>query len=166
VTDSPHDMLVEHLQEAHAMEQAVMRMLDSMISETKAPDIRDELRHHREETERHERLLTERLVAHGSTPSRFKQSLTIGGALVKGVGDKVRSEKPLRNARDGFMTEHIEIAVYELLERIAERAGDEETAEVARRNRADEEAMAEKIASNWDRFVTLTLEEEGIAAPD
>ena len=62
------------------------------------------------------------------------------------------------------MTEHMEIAAYELLERLAKRAGAEQTAEVARKNRADEQAMAKKIDSNWDRFVDLTLPTPGVLA--
>jgi len=58
------------------------------------------------------------------------------------------------------VTEHLEIAAYEMLERIAKRAGDDATAEVARRNCADERAMADKIEHNWDKFVEPTLEEE------
>jgi hypothetical protein len=34
-----------------------------------------------------------------------------------------------------------------MLERVADRAGDKETADVARRDKADEQAMAAKIAS-------------------
>jgi ferritin-like metal-binding protein YciE len=82
--------------------------------------------------------------------------------LLKGTADQVRGDQPGKNARDGYTTEHMEIAAYQLLERLAEKAGDTETAEVARQNRAEEEAMAQKIDANWDRFLALTLAENDI----
>ena len=39
-----------------------------------------------------------------------------------------------------------------------------ETAEVARRNRADEEEVARRINQSWDRTLELTLEENNIRA--
>jgi ferritin-like metal-binding protein YciE len=66
------------------------------------------------------------------------------------------------NARIGFVTEHMEIAAYEVLERIAVRAGDQDTADAARRNRAEEQAMADRIAASWDSVVDLMLAEEGL----
>ena len=160
--DKLREKLVEYIEDAHAMEQNVSRMLDSMISTTDDPEITEVLRHHKEETEEHERRLRERLDALGAGTSTTKEAGAVGAALLKGLGDVARSDKPGKNARDGFVTEHMEIASYQLLERLAVRAGDTETAEVARRNRADEEEMARKIDANWDRFLDLTLAEAGI----
>jgi ferritin-like metal-binding protein YciE len=162
--DKLREKLVDYIEDAHAMEQSVSRSLDSMISTTDDPEIRSMLEHHKEETERHERLLRERLDALGAGTSTRKEAQTVAGALLKGIGDVARTDKPGKNARDAYVTEHMEIAAYRLLERLAVRAGDQETAEVARRNRADDEAMAQKIDSNWDKFLDLTLEEAGIQA--
>jgi ferritin-like metal-binding protein YciE len=158
------DQLTKHIDEAIAMEQDVLRMLDSMIETTDDVDIKKELRAHKLETEGHSQRLRERLEAHGVEPSLVRQAGGVMGALMKSVVDAARSEKAGRNARDGYATEHMEIASYQLLERIAERAGDEETAEVAKQNRAEEEAMAARFDQHWDRFAELSLRDAGVAA--
>ena len=158
------DQLIKHIDEALAMEQNVLRMLDGMISTTEDEEIRSELRHHKLETEEHASRLEKRLEAHDASPSTVREAAGIMNALMKSVVDMVRTEKAGRNARDGYATEHLEIASYQLLERVAQAAGDEETAEVARQNRSDEEAMAKKIEANWDKFAELSLQEAGIPA--
>jgi ferritin-like metal-binding protein YciE len=162
--DNLQKKLVEYVDDAYAMEQNVSTMLTSMISTTDDPEIKDMLEHHKQQTEEHARRLRERLDAMGAGTSTTKAVGGLGAALFKGVGDMARTDKPGKNARDGYMTEHMEIAAYELLERLAKKAGDQETAEVARENRADEQAMAQKIASNWDRFLELTLATPGVLA--
>jgi ferritin-like metal-binding protein YciE len=157
------DELVKHIDEALAMEKNVLRMLDGIIETTDDVEIKAELRQHKLETEQHADRLERRLEAHGAASSMAREAGGVMAALMKGVVDMVRQEKAGRNARDGYATEHLEIASYELLERIADKAGDRETAEVARQNRADEEAMAKKIESNWDKFAELSLKEQGIA---
>lgn len=156
------DQLIKHIDEAYAMEQSALRMLGSMISTTDDPEIREELQRHKAETEAQADRLRRRLDSHGANPSLVREASGILGALMKGVLDRTRGEKAGRNARDGYATEHMEIAAYELLERVAQRAGDEETAEVARQNRKEEQAMAKKIEANWDKFAELSLKEEGI----
>lgn len=160
MNDALKGQLTKHIDEAIAMEQNVLRMLDSMIETTDDDEIKQELRQHRIETERQSDRLTARLEAHGASPSVVREAGGVMGALMKGVLDMARGEKAGRNARDGYATEHMEIAAYQLLERVAERAGDEQTAEVARQNRAEEEAMAKKLDAHWDRFAELSLEEE------
>ena len=159
-----NDQLVKHIDEAYAMEQNVLRMLDSMIETTEDPEIKNELREHKVQTERHADRMKNRLEAHEASPSKVKEAGGILGALMKSVLDMARGEKAGRNARDGYATEHLEIAGYQLLERIALKAGDEETAEAARENRQDEEAMAKKLDAHWDKFAELSLEEEGVKA--
>jgi ferritin-like metal-binding protein YciE len=160
--DELRAQLVKHIDEAIAMEQNVLRMLDSMIASTDDDAIKEDLRLHKLDTERQIDRLRKRLRAHDASPSMVREAGGIAQALMKSVVDAVRGEKAARNARDGYATEHLEIASFQLLERIAQRAGDEETAEVARVNRKEEEAMARKIDQSWDRFLELSLDEAGV----
>ena len=157
------DQLLKHIDEALAMEQNVLRMLDSMIETTPDAEIKQALREHKLETEQHADRMQARLEANGGQPSAIREVGGIVGALMKSVIDMTRTEKAGRNARDAYATEHMEIAAYELLERIAVRAEDEETAEAARLIRADEEKMAKAIEANWDKFAEMSLD-EGVPA--
>jgi ferritin-like metal-binding protein YciE len=156
------DQLIKHIDEAHAMEQNVLRMLDGMISTTDDPEILDALEHHKMQTQRHADRMVQRLEAHDASPSTVRQVGGVLGALAKMPLDFMRGENAGRNARDAFTTEHMEIASYELLRRIAERAGDEETAQVAKEIIEEEKHMADVISANWDTFAALALREEGI----
>ena len=162
MADELKAQLVKHIDEAYALEQNVLRMLDGMISTTDDPEIKRELQQHKLETQQHADRMEKRLWAHDASPSMVKEAGGIVGALMKSVLDLARPEKAGRNARDGYATEHMEIASYELLARIADRAGDEETAAAAREIIGQEQAMAKKIESNWDRFAELSLQEQGI----
>src|SRR5215213_7392056 len=160
--DKLQEKLADYVEDAHAMEQNDLKMIDSMISTTDDPEVKGMLQNHKRETEEHERRMRERLDALGRGTSARKQAQAVGAALLKGVGDMARGDKAGKNARDGYTAEHMEIAAYQLLERLADKAGDTQTAEVARRNRADEEEMARRIDASWDRTLELTLQENNI----
>ncbi|MFN2524939.1 MAG: ferritin-like domain-containing protein, partial [Actinomycetota bacterium] len=146
------------------MELNVKQMLASMIETTADPQIKEQLERHRRETDQQIERLAGRLEARGQDTSAVKDMGAVMGAFFKGMADLARSDKAGKNARDGYVTEALEIASYELLERLAQQAGDEETAQVARTNRGEEEAMRSGIESNWDKVIELTLEEEDVAA--
>ena len=156
------EQLIKHIDDVHAMEQNVLRMLDGMIADTDDPAILDALEHHKMQTQGHADRMAARLEAHDATPSAVKQLGGVLGALAKLPLDFVRGEKAGRNARDAYATEHLEIASYELLRRIAQKAGDEETATAAQEIIEEERAMARFIERNWDRVAELSLQEEGI----
>jgi ferritin-like metal-binding protein YciE len=160
--DQLKKQLLKQIDEAHAMEQNVLGMLDGMISTTDDPEILDALEHHRLQTQQHADRMAQRLEAHGVAPSTVKQVGGVLGALAKMPLDFVRGEKAGRNARDAYATEHLEIASYELLRRIAQKAGDAETAQAAAEIIAEEAAMAKLIEEHWDTFAELSLQEEGI----
>ena len=158
-----HVQLVKHIDEAHALEQTVLRLLDGLLQTTDDPEVVDRLEHHKTETQQHAATMRRRLAAHDSQPSLTRQAVGIVGALAKLPLDLVRGEKAGHNARDAYVTEHLEIASYELLRRVAERAGDEETAQACAEILEQERAMAQFIDDNWDRFAAFSLAEEGIS---
>jgi ferritin-like metal-binding protein YciE len=154
--------LIKHIDEAHALEQTVARLLDGLISSADDPEVIDRLEHHKLETQRHEATMRRRLEAHGAQPSMVRQAAGFVEAILKMPLDLVRGETAGRTARDAYTTEHLEIASYELLRRVAERAGDEETAVACREILEEERAMATYIEENWDRFAELSLREQGV----
>jgi ferritin-like metal-binding protein YciE len=157
--------LADYVEYVHALEQNVLLQLDSLILNTRDQELATMFRRHKEETRRQQKRLRERRVALGRRmgfSAASKDLAAIAAAQIKGVGDVLRADKAVQNARDAFVTEHTEIAAYELLERLAERAGDPETVRVARVSRSEEEAMAARISENWDAFLDLTLREQGL----
>jgi ferritin-like metal-binding protein YciE len=156
-TSDVRAQLIKHLDEAHALEQSVERMLDAMIQTTDDPQIVDRLEHHKTETRRHAQRMRARLEAHGASPSLVRQMGGIVEAVAKMPLVLVRGEKGGRNARDAFATEHLEIASYELLKRVAERALDDETVRAADEILVEERAMADFISANWDLFAAESL---------
>jgi ferritin-like metal-binding protein YciE len=156
------EQLVKYLSDAHALEQNVSRQLDTMIATTDDGALKGHFEHHKEETDRHLELLKQRLEAHGSSPSIVKEAGQVMAAAGAAAANVARSDNAGKNARDAYITEHTEIAAYEMLERVARFVGDDATMDVARRNRADEEAMAQKIEAMWDRVAMNSLREEGV----
>jgi ferritin-like metal-binding protein YciE len=155
--------LIKHIDEAHAMEQTVEKLLDGMLQTTDDPEIIDRLEHHKLETQHHAATMRRLLEAHDAQPSVVRQAAGMLEAFMKMPLDMVRGEKSGRNARDCYATEHLEIASYELLKRIAQRAGDEETVRACEEILEQERAMAAFFEANWDRFAELSLREEGLA---
>jgi ferritin-like metal-binding protein YciE len=60
------EKLVEYIDDAYAMEQNVLRMLDGMIGTTKDPQMKRSLERHKKQTEQQAERLEECLREHGA----------------------------------------------------------------------------------------------------
>ena len=155
--DRSTQKIVQYLDEAHASELALVRVLQSQIAMTPRGSYRTGLEKHLGETRDHARRVERRLSELGQGGGNPLQAVNgivqaVAGqalALAKTPLDVVRGsggeEKVLKNAKDASATEALEIATYTAIERLANSVGDDETAKLAKSIRADEEKMLERI---------------------
>ena len=149
--------LVRYLADAHSIEEQALAQLRS------APDIAGEERlagalgAHLLETETHERLVRERMSALGESPSRLKDMIMAVGGKGFVIFARSQPDTPGKLAAHAYSYEHLEIAAYELLGRVARSAGDAETEAMAERIRGDEERMAKRLADVFDETVRASI---------
>jgi ferritin-like metal-binding protein YciE len=160
--ESLDDQLVKYLVDAHAIEQQSTQLL------TKGRDLVDDerlaaaFRDHLAETEEHSRRIATRLRAHDAKPSRFQDTAMRAGALNFGAFFKAQPDTTAKLGGFAFAFEHLEIAAYEFLRRMAERVDDQATVEVASSIAEQERAAAGLIAGLWDDAIDAGLAEQGI----
>jgi ferritin-like metal-binding protein YciE len=122
-----------YLSDAHAIEGQSLRLLEKAIKLAEGTELAEVYRQHLAETEEHERLVDERLRARGDEPSTVKDAALRLGGLNLGGFFAAQPDTSAKLAVFAYAFEHLEIAAYELLGRVAQRAGDDEAAEISRR---------------------------------
>jgi ferritin-like metal-binding protein YciE len=88
--------------------------------------------------------------------------LRLGGVNL-GAFFGAQPDTPAKLAGFAFAFEHLEVAAYELLRRVAERAGDHETARLAARIAGDERAAAASIHAQFEPAMDAALRAQGVA---
>jgi ferritin-like metal-binding protein YciE len=116
---------------------------------------------HERESEEHERLVREQLDRRGAKPNPVKDVAGRVGGWGMILFARANPDTPGKLAAHAYSYEHMELAAYELLRRIAERAGDTAVAQTASRIAGQERAMADRIAGRWDEIVDASLHEKG-----
>jgi ferritin-like metal-binding protein YciE len=162
--DDLGEQLVKYLADAHAIEAQAIELLKRGPKIVEEPALAKLFADHLEETEEHERLIAARLAAHDAGPNRLQDAAMRLGALNWGGFFKAQPDTPAKLAGFAYAFEHLEIAGYEQLKRVAQRAGDDETVRIAERILADERTAAQSIAANWDVAVDAGLAALGATA--
>jgi ferritin-like metal-binding protein YciE len=142
--------LVKYLRDAHALEAQALQLLETGPEIAEFEALADVFRDHLEQTREHQRLVEDRLAAHAARPSRFQAGAMRVGALNIGTFFKAQPDTPVKLAGFAYAFEALEIGAYELLRRVARRAGDEQTAMAAEQILAEERTAGERVAATWD----------------
>lgn len=146
-----------YLSDAHALEIQSIQLLKRGSEITGDPSLARIYEEHQKESTEHARLLEQRLDAMGESASAVKDAgLRIGG-LNWSFFFQAQGDTPAKLAAFVYAVEHLEIAGYELLRRVAQRAGDAETVQLADDILADERAMAERVFNAFERAFEATV---------
>jgi ferritin-like metal-binding protein YciE len=147
--DDLSDQVNTYLADVHALEGQSKELL----AKSKEMDVPEALSavfaDHLRETEGHLEKLERRLDDRGATPSAIKDAMLRLGALNWGGFFGAQPDTPAKLAGFSYAVENLEIAAYELLLRVARRAGDDETVALAESILNEEKAAAKSIADQW-----------------
>src|SRR5436853_6732425 len=125
------EQLTKYLTDVHSIEVQALAQLE------RAPDIAGDeqlanaFRQHLAETQDHERRVREQLEARGADTSALKDIAGRVGGWAMIAFARLNPDTPGKLTAHAFSYEHMELAAYELLQRVAQRAGEVEIVELA-----------------------------------
>ena len=153
-----------YLADAHAIEQQATQLLKKAPGLVGAKELAAAFEEHLEQTQRHAELMEQRLEARGGSPSALKDAALRLGGMSAGFFFKAQPDTPAKLAAFAYAFEHLEVAAYELLKRVAARARDDETGAAAAAILVEERAAAATIHEQFDAALDASLEEAGVNA--
>jgi len=113
------DQLTKHLTDAHSIEVQALEQMRRAPDMAGDPDLAEVFRAHCDETAEHERLVRNALEARGASPSALKDVAGRAGGWGMVLFAKLNPDTPGKLAMHAYSYEHMELAAYELLRRMA-----------------------------------------------
>ncbi len=162
--DDLKQQLGKYLADAHAIEQQAIQLLSKGPELAGDRELAEAFEEHLRETKGHSRSVEERLDALGDSPSRIKDAALRIGALNWGGFFAAQPDTPAKLCAFAYAFEHLEIAGYELLRRVAQRAPDPDTVAAADRILAEERAAAQKLETLLPGALDASLNEQELPA--
>jgi ferritin-like metal-binding protein YciE len=166
--DNAKAHLIAHLKDTHALEVQSIRQLEraAEILDSEDSDIAEGYKKHLDETQEHEEKIKNRIESYDLKPSAVKDLTMRAGAIgLRQLAD-IHPDTPVKLAMHFYAFEHLEIATYELLARIADAADDNETAEAAKEILEQEREAAEMVGETFDKAAEMMLEREPQTDPE
>ena len=156
--------LTSYLADAHALEQQAITLLGRAATIAGDPAFVEIYERYLEESREHATAVERRLGAHDSGPSTLKDAAMRLGGLNWSAFFQAHPDTPGKLAAFAYAFEHLEIAGYELLARVAAHAGDEHTRDLCMDILTQERAAAGAIAGTFERYA-ITVAPSGERSP-
>ena len=164
--DDLRDKLVTYIQDAYAMENEIVDILEKHVKDADGfPDIQALMQRHLDETKTHRQRMEDCLKAYNEKPSSMKGAATSAMGNVMGMMSGSRTDTLAKNTRDDYTTEHFEIAAYGLLIATAQAYGDTATMQACEMNLRDEVRMAALLEQQFPRVSLICLQQDHIDVP-
>jgi ferritin-like metal-binding protein YciE len=166
--------LVQYLNEAFTKEKQLEQALEAHIGMTTLAPYRKRLQQHLSETKRHAREVERRIKRIGGDTNGgnvvqeaagvVQEVAARGAALAQGPIHAVRGtseqETQLKNARTEFKEEAEEIGTYTMIQNLAEKVGDRDTASLAKAILREEKRMAGFLEKLIPRLTSAVAQAE------
>jgi ferritin-like metal-binding protein YciE len=147
--DDLQRQVVSYLTDAHALEQQSIGLLERAVEMAGDPELTAGYENHLAESRRHAERIEGRLAELDATPSRLKDAAMWLGAVNWSTFFRAHPDTPGKLAAFVYAFEHLEIAGYEQLASVAERAGDDQTTQLAEQINEQERAAAKTVSALW-----------------
>jgi ferritin-like metal-binding protein YciE/nucleoside-diphosphate-sugar epimerase len=134
------------LADVHAIERQGLQLLEIAPKVIEDEALRGLFRRHLRESEEHGAMLRERLEARGAEPAKASDAVLRIGGMQVGAFFAAQPDTTAKLLSFAAAFEQLEIAAYELLERIARRAGDSKVTGAAERILAEERAAFDRLS--------------------
>jgi ferritin-like metal-binding protein YciE len=154
--DDLQQQVARYLADAHALEEQSQKVLERATEEASG-DLRATYERHLSETRSQSEAVAARLEAIGHAPSSLKDTAMKAGGLGWTAFFEAHPDTPGKLAAFAYAFEHLEIGGYEQLRRVAARAGDGATVELAALILAEERNAADELRQRFPEAARLAL---------
>lgn len=153
-----NDMVVAWLNDAHAMENALVQILEHQVKDAEQyPAVQSRLQLHLEQTRRHADMVESCVQRLGGSTSSIKSGMASLFGQIQALSTGAAEDEMVKNALADYAAENFEVASYRALIAAAESVGDTETASVCSQILAEDQEMANWIEANLPVLVQDTL---------
>jgi ferritin-like metal-binding protein YciE len=158
-----NDLLVSWLNDAYAMEQSLIPVLQNHAKDAEAemPNAAARIRQHIEETRTHASRVERCLKMLNEAPTTVKSTLASVMGSVQSISTGMFRDEPIKNALADYGAEQFEVACYHALVAAALQLGQADIARMCEENMREDLKMADWLQEQIPDVVETSLVKSG-----